>query len=191
MPKIFRLTLSGSYQGVEWSNVWHWKSSSTVAGQADNLASEFNTQWMNAIKGIMCDTCEIDQIHVVDVPDTGDYATISGLGIFGTFGNPDTELPPAYTLRITLNTAGSPIRHGFKRFTGVSEDAIDAGVPSAGILAVLPALLAKFDDNMTNGGFTFNPIIVRYAGTPSAIVLDTPVTAATFAKFGYQRTRET
>lgn len=190
MAKYFRLTLSGNYFGSNWANVWHYLSSSNDSGQADNLIAEFQTQMFNAIRGIMNNQVSITQLHAVDVPDTGDFATAAFAGLNGSFGANGTKLPPAYTMAYTLNTLNSPIRHGFKRFVGQDEDMIAAGVPSTAFDTASTTLIAKFDDILENGDYSFTPVVVRYAGDPAEIVLHTPIVGGFFKRFGYQRTRE-
>lgn len=190
MAKMFRLTLSGTYQGIEWANVWHYQSNNDDTGQAAGLAAAWNTEWLNAIKGIMNVQVAITHTHVIDVPDTGDYADSVHIGVLGTFGGGSTRMPPAYTNSYTLNTSGSVIRHGFKRFIGMDETMMDSGNPSSAFNTASGVLEAKFDNPISDGTHTFTPMIVRYTGDPATITAFTPCTGGQWTKFGYQKTRE-
>lgn len=189
MSKIFRLTIGGTYQGVNWNNVFHWFTASDDGGQALLLLTEFDTQWTNALLGIMNNQVNILNYSAVAVPDDGDYSTLL-INENGTFGSNGTKLPPAYTYAFTLNTQNSPIRHGFKRFVGVDEDAITAGVPNATFITAYTTLVAKFEDNLNISGYTFVHIIPRYSDITGEITLFTAVTGGQFTRLGYQRTRE-
>lgn len=189
MSKIFRLTVHTTVLGIACANVFHYLSGSNDGGQAAYLANKFDDEVTSALRGILNVSASVDKYSVVDVPDNGDFTDL-GVGLAGTFGSSAAKLPAAYTYAFTFHTVGSPIRHGYKRFAGVDEAAITSGIPNAAFLAVVPALEAKMVLSLSNAPYTFDPIIVRYEGTPAVITLYTIPTACFFSRLGYQRTRE-
>jgi len=189
MAKIFRATLSGDYFGSNWANVYHYLSASDDDGQAGHLSGKWVSECLSAHQGIMNNQVALTSLNVVDVPDTGDYATET-LAVVGSFGSNTTKMPPAYTYSFTGKTTNSPIRHGFKRYVGVDETAITTGDANATWLAAATTLNAKVLLTLVNAGYTFIPIIPRYTGTPAEITLYTALTGFEFTKLGYQRTRE-
>ena len=176
MAKIFRLTLTGDYLGQNWANVFHYTSVSDDASQAGDLIGAFYTYVLPALKNAANTRTNFTHQHVVDVPDTGDYADESYTDQHGLFGANTSSLPPNYTNNIVLNTTGSVIRHGFKHLVGQDEGSLTNGVYTSTYLGFLQDVGNAIVADLTFDIHTFVPVIARYAGSPPVITLTAPIT---------------
>jgi len=190
VAKNFRLTIGGTYQSQNWNNVFHYRSATDAAGLAADLVDKFQDELISALRGIMTPNCTINSVYAIDVPDTGDYAGVDALALSGQFGSASVGLPPNWTNCFVLNTSGSPIRHGFKRFAGCSEDAFTSGTYNATFDGAANTLSAKMDDVLVGALDSYTPIIPRYTGSPAVITLWTAVTGAYRAQASATKTRK-
>lgn len=156
----FRLTLTGTY-AFEWKSVfWFRKQSAHAALDALNLYTAFEASVCPIILGVMNSTCTINSIEVVNLVDLADY---HAGGVSPNAGAITSTSPAptfvAYGLRYNRSTRQG--RHGYKRFPGVCEELVSFGSTtiSGALVAAMAALTAGLDNDVTNGGATFRPMI--------------------------------
>jgi len=190
MSREFRLTHTMTYQGKTINNVYHYTSSSNVVGQADNLCAEFFTQMLNAICAVQNTEVQHVQLYAIDTNTMTDYATYF-LTNQGAVGSAPTGLSPFMAWSFTINTTASIIRHGFKRIAGLDETQQEEGLPTSAASTLLDALETKFVTSLSNGGFTFTPVIARYNNAnPPVMTAFANATSCSFKRISTQNSRK-
>jgi len=186
---FYRLTATGNYKNINWNNVFHFRTNDTDDPSAQELANIFDVEWTNALRDILNVVCLINKYYAVRVDDLGDYGE-HGVNNYGLVGTSGSALPPQWATCFTMNTVGSAIRHGFKRFTGVDEAMITGGDPSTPFVAPFNVISAKLASTLNGVAAEYEPVVPRYnTASPPAIVLAAAVASAGFKRFNTQRSR--
>lgn len=191
MTREFRTVLTANYNGVLINNVFHYTSSSNTLGQADNLNAAFELTVLPEIQAVQHIDVTYDTVYSIDTNTLTDY-NLRGLTATGLRGSGGTALPAFIGFSFTYNTVASVIRHGYKRFAGVNRDDVIDDAPSGTLLALLVTLGDTLELPLSNGGFTFVPIIPRYStSSPPVMTSYALISACNFKRISSQNTRKT
>ena len=162
---LIRVTLSGTYLGNNWANVYYyWNADAGTVMQKVLLADSFNAQVANRLATLMSDKVTLDQILIQDV-----------LGITNDWAQPPTDTTGnltgdalsrfvCFVYRYTV--FNKETRVGFKRYVGVVEGDQADGSLTPTALSRNQAEESSFFQPITNTTQSYQPVI--YGGpTPS------------------------
>jgi len=167
---IIELKVVGEYNGAqETNNVFHYRENGTAQGTLD----QYGIGLMNAIETniypILTNQARFIRIDCALVGTDG--SNINGESVFFPSANdlgvaPGEGLPPYATWTFKYVRPSFSFRHGYKRFSGISETDQNSGFPASGVLTRLntaAASLSAFIAAMTQD----------VDGNPDTVVTDT------------------
>lgn len=177
---VYQLTHTMLWNNAEpMVNVYFYQRN-TGLGTAQQLANAWSEDVLPAIRAwqsqiVWHDRCEV--INLGDLTDFGgtNYTNTRGLN---TSADP---LPAFNAVQYTLRAGSRAVRPGSKRYPGITEGDVTAGViTSSGVITQLNALGAALIANIQAGtGETFAPVIVKrvkYAPEPGKVAYRLPET---------------
>lgn len=190
MSKEYRLTLTQTYLSATCNNVFYYTSPSNLLTQADNVCAAFSSTILGLLAAVQNVGAVSTQLYAIDLNTGTDYHTLT-VSQAGLMGDANGGLPRFTAWGFRYTTTGSLIRYGYKRFAGIDETAQEQGLPTSGTLTNLNTLAAALEDPITDGGFTFSPIIVRFTNdSPPVVDFFTSVTTCSFQRITHQTSRQ-
>lgn len=194
----YELKLRSIYGSYECFNVFHYKQTSGTGGALE-LASSFEMQVLDDLKGITLTTVSYPDIEVVNLDDPTDFCVYST--ITHTAGTRSGDGLPAFVAwGFRLNRATREVRNGYKRFVGVSETDQAGGSSVAGIQSALDAVELALSTALTHAGTgsSWDLVIMRVTRNPEDpelplvgyVYTDFPVADVTHYALTTQNTRK-
>lgn len=134
---IWELTLRGTFLSQEVLNVFNYRETVALGGDAapEDIGAwfwdTFSNEILNAISSSVTFT-QVDIFQVTGGTGIGTYAITGGAGLA-----PGEPLPSSTAYGFRYNRASSDSRHGYKRFPGVVEGAVNGNTTVGSYLTSL------------------------------------------------------
>lgn len=174
-------------------NVYFYRQITGAAGNAPDLTQAWVAAILPAVLAIQ--STALNHVAVgtknLDLPTDFDFAPVIPPAPGLVAGDP---MPPFVAFAFRLHRMQTDIHHGAKRYAGVPEPWVSAGVADASILATLFTLAGVLDDNLVGAsGATYEPRIMRRLLDAQGHLIgyeDFPMGIATFVRVSSQNTRK-
>lgn len=171
---LYEVVLEQTYRSQRCLNVFHYKSNVNEDDIQAQCAAAFNADTLPDIALIQPTSVTYDTITVrnitgtladeIIVPSTA-TGTLSGTGM-----TQFVSIPFRYN-RLTKDT-----RDGAKRFVGVLEENALADGFEAAFFALMQTLALALDNDISNAGKTFAPVILRKPSLGAGVWRYNPIT---------------
>lgn len=155
---LIRVTLSGTYLGNSWANVYHyWNEDSGPVTEKILLANDFNSKVANPLATMMSNLVDIDLIKIEDVLGiTNDWAQPPS----NTSGNKPGDCLARFTaFQYLYSVSNKETRKGHKRYVGVVEGDTDQGLLNSAALLERQSHEATFFASLVNSTQTYRPVV--------------------------------
>lgn len=189
LSDVYQVRLASEYLGRNMLNVFWYRHDAVGSGSAaSQLLTAFNTNVALAVRDITNSQVLNYTTTVVNYRDpTNDNAEgVAGDGLV----TGEANMVPRYALSMRSAWPGPGTRRAYKRFSGITEEAMDNQVVSAAYAARVSLLATRLGTTLLQGGHLFAPIIV---GTPKVYFTNPPIkgnaTGWAFLGWGTQNSR--
>lgn len=124
---LFEVKVNAIYLGQQLLNVYHVEQ--LGAQTAETIANAYTNTVLPHVKNVQSERVLYQEITVRSFTDPLGFFTASLLGIVGNQAPaaPTLDLSPFLTLPIRLNRTRLDIRHGYKRYGGMTEGMVETG----------------------------------------------------------------
>lgn len=159
----YQAVLSGTIFGtVSIKNVFYFQAD-TAGGSANDIANLFDSDLATAIATVQNIAVMWDLVEVVNLTDLADFASI-GMSVPGARSGECTPPFNAWAFQYVRPTRA--VRHGWKRFAGVTEGDSANGLSGTAMLTVLNTLAANLAAVTDMGAYSYYPCIAKTVEVP-------------------------
>lgn len=149
LNEIYELKHIQNLLGQEIMNVYHFRQTAhsiSVQG-AEQLTQSFVNQWVTAINDLQSQDCENDRVVVQCLNDFSDYYEAQ---IFAGGTRVFPAMPPQNSFAFKFVRPYPPLRHGWKRISGLANGTYEAGILQPWFLAKVDIVKDKFENELYN-----------------------------------------
>jgi len=146
-------------------NVYFYRAL-TAGLVAENLENGFNSTLMPYITGAQTSNLAHTRVEVVNLFDSADYQDVAVAANGGIAVSTPELMPNFVAAPIRINRQRADMRHGYKRYAGIHEDAITGNgwnnlhAQYTALTALATALALSFD-NPVGAPVDWEPVIVK------------------------------
>lgn len=185
---IYQLRHFQQLDGQDIENIYFYRHAAGT-GVATDLALDFEANVLPLVRALQVSQVTDVGIQAYNLGDLGDFVNLPVVG-GGTYGSVPYK-PSFVAVGFSMKVNTRAVRQGSKRISGVPTEVANGDtITSSGYIAAMEALRLQLGTNLTGGGDTFTPIVVKrvktlVAGTtPPKYKYNLPVPPATDATVG-------
>lgn len=164
--ELYQVVLKSTYQNQTFNNVFYYKQDSAEPefdDASEQLALLFQEQFFigsDFLRSTLFHSfVTYESLKVVNIFDVTDYHEQLLEGYTGT--GSVTPLPPYVSLGFRTSWLGPAVHRGYKRFSGLTEDANTNGTLSAGFVSEAVAFADILASPVGGGGALWSPIVIK------------------------------
>ena len=188
---VVQLRVQQNFLGVDWENVYYYRVQSVGSGGAGYaLAGVWHSTCAPLMLAFQSELNTIQRYEFVNLADPEDFGT----RVFTPTPQGDVSgeaQASFYAITIKLFRDSRIVRNGYKRIGGIPESQVNGNSVAAGSVATVDAFAESLDNNLSDSGWVFQPVIYgRPTGEPNFLPERiVPVVDAQLLKVSTQRSR--